>query len=66
MRENVLDLFKKIIIIPEYSFLSTSKLPESENPKVFTPGEISDASIAYVSNKINMKERKRYNRGNLH
>jgi len=39
--------------------LSTSKLPESENPKVFTPGETSDASIAYVSKKVNMKERKK-------
>ena len=38
--------------------MSVSKLPESENPKVFTPGETSDASIAYVSNEINMKERK--------
>jgi len=57
MRENVLFFF--FLIIPGYSFLSTSKLPESENPKVFTPGETSDASIAYVSNKINMKERKK-------
>jgi len=56
MRENVLFFF--FLIIPGYSFLSTSKLPESENPKVFTPGETSDASIAYVSNKINIKERK--------
>lgn len=39
--------------------MSTSKLPESENPKVFTPAETADASIAYIQKKINVKERKR-------